>query len=369
MKDMKSILLEVQPKLFFEKYFKSSRKVLRLYKKINKIRFTKNDLSLVPIRDEDKYAIRNWRNDQMDVLRQESLLTLEEQEAYFENVISKLFEVEEPTQFIFSLLEKSHLIGYGGLVHIDWKNKTAEISFLSETSRSKTKDSFIKDWVDYLSLVKEIANIYLNFNSIYTYAYDLRPNLYIALEKSGFSETRRLKDHVEINGEKRDVVIHTFLMNPLTLNFASTEDIELYYRWANDPEVRKFSFQQSLIKYEDHVIWFNSKINDPQFKFYLFKNANDEPVGQVRISRNVEEIIIGISIDANHRGHGYGTKILLQACSDYFKLEAAMEITAYIKKENIASIYIFKKAGFSEMNKSDDNETDTLKLILRNERF
>lgn len=339
--------------------------MLRSYKKINKTHFTKSNFSLVPIRDEDKYAIREWRNEQMDILRQGAFLTLEEQETYFKNIIDKLFEQEEPSQFIFSFLEDNILIGYGGLVHIDWKNRTAEISFLTETSRNTSKEVFMNDWVNYLSLLKEIANTHLNFSSIYTYAYDLRPNLYIALEKSGFAETSRLKNHVEINGEKKDVVIHTFFMDPLSLNFAVPEDVDLYFNWANDPEVRKFSFQQSLINYEDHVKWFATKLKDPLFKFYLFKNTMGEPVGQVRINTNDEETIIGISIDANHRNLGHGTKMLVQACSNYFNSENEREINAYIKSENAASIFIFKKAGFVEADWSKEDAKNTLKLILR----
>jgi len=343
--------------------------VSRSYKKIHKSEFTKDNFSLVVIRDADKESIRQWRNEQIEILRQKDFLTAGQQETYFKNVIDHLFEHEEPSQLIFSFLENGILIGYGGLVHIDWKNKTAEVSFLTETSRNKSTEIFINDWINYLALIKKVANTFLNFNSIFTYAYDLRPNLYRALEKSGFKETSRLKDHVEINGEKKDVVIHTFFMNPLVMDLAVEEQVDLYFNWANDPEVRKFSFQQSVIKYEDHVPWFTSKIKDPRFKFYLFKNQKGEPVGQVRINRSDEETIIGISIDVNHRGFGYGTKMLVLACSDYFNSEKTTGITAYIKSENAASISIFKKAGFVETNSSNENTTNTLKLILRNERF
>ena len=341
----------------------------RRYKKIDKLIFANEKYSLVPVRDEDKYAILKWRNEQIDVLRQAKPLTKDEQENYFKNVIDKLFEQETPEQLIFSFLESGKLIGYGGLVHIDWKNKAGEISFLTETSRNSSKEIFISDWTNYLSLIKQVAEEYLKFKSIYTYAYDIRPALYVALDRSGFKETSRMKDQVKINNELKDVVIHTFNMSPLNMELTGEEHVDLYFKWANDPEVRKFSFQQDEINYEDHVKWFNSKINNPDFRFYLFRNEGMEAVGQVRINRNGAEIIIGISIDPGHRGLGYGSKMLRMACSLYFAETEARNITAYIKTENKASEAIFKKAGFVEKETLLINTKNTIKLILKNEQF
>ena len=115
----------------------------RIYKNINSNSFNNGMYSLVPIRDEDKYDIMNWRNNQLDILRQETILSIEQQEHYFKTVVDKLFDIEEPKQLLFSFLENNKLIGYGGLVHIDWEIKTAEISFLTETSRNINAELFI----------------------------------------------------------------------------------------------------------------------------------------------------------------------------------------------------------------------------------
>lgn len=341
--------------------------MLRNYKKISKTLFKEGNYALTTIRDEDKYDILKWRNEQIDILRQDHLLTKEQQENYFKNTIDKLFEQDYPTQYIFSFFENDNLIGYGGLVHIDWENKTAEISFLTETSRNGDKEIFINDWKIYLSLVKQVADKYLNFKAIYTYAYDLRPNLYIALESSGFNETKRVKNHVVINGESKDVVIHSFLMKPLIMGFAKPEDVKLYFDWANDSEVRRFSFNQETIVYENHVKWFNSKINHLDYKFYIFRNEFSEPVGQVRINRDEKETIVGISIDSKFRGYGYGSKMLIMACQNYFLNKDNTQITAYIKIDNSASLAIFKKAGFIELETLLVNKVETKKLVLNNE--
>lgn len=341
----------------------------RLYEKLNFAELKNQSYKIVPIRDEDKYAIMKWRNDQIDILRQNTLLTINQQETYFKNVVDKLFIQEQPEQLLFSFLENDKLIGYGGLVHIDWENKIAEISFLTETSRNKNRDVFISDWVNYLSLIKQVADAYLNFNYIFTYAYDIRPDLYIALERTGFKETQRIENFIEINKELKDVVMHTFYFKALSIRLATKNDVGLYFNWANDPDVRKHSYQQNLINYNDHIKWFDSKINDQNFKFYIFGNDKQQHLGQVRINKSDEETIIGISIDSQHRGLGYGSKMLIQACENYFSMNPSCQITAYIKEDNMASVAIFKKAGFSKQERVSINEVDSIKLILKNERY
>ena len=71
-------------------------------------------------------------------LRQDKPLTEEDQEAYFLNVVAKLFEQERPNQLLFSFLDGDKCIGYGGLVHINWIDKNAEISFIMNTSLEKS---------------------------------------------------------------------------------------------------------------------------------------------------------------------------------------------------------------------------------------
>ena len=75
-------------------------------------------------------------------LRQTKKLTKKDQDLYFKDTIYKQFSQDKPEQILFSFLENDICIGYGGLVHINWKNKTAEISFLIDTNKEKV---FIKN--------------------------------------------------------------------------------------------------------------------------------------------------------------------------------------------------------------------------------
>jgi hypothetical protein len=103
------------------------------YKILKTNQYELDNIKIVPIRYEDRLLIMRWRNEQMYHLRQQKLLTEADQNNYFDNVVSKLFDADEPNQLLFSYLHDDVCIGYGGLVHINWKDKNAEISFIIDS--------------------------------------------------------------------------------------------------------------------------------------------------------------------------------------------------------------------------------------------
>jgi len=138
-------------------------------------------------------------------------------------------------------------------------------------------------------------------------------------------------------------------MSNVTFRKADLSDVNLYYNWLNDPEVREKSFDSSIIKWQDHLNWFTEKISNPDYFFYLFQNKNLDYIGQVRIQNiNDKDSVIGVSVCSEHRGMGYGSKILVESCKDFFKLNNnSFKINAYIKNNNFSSKIIFEKAGFN----------------------
>ena len=164
---------------------------------------------LLPIRPDDREAIRQWRNAQLDILRQSTPLTVEAQDRYFREVVSPLFEAEQPGQLLFSLLLDEELIGYGGLVHIDWAAGRAEISFLLETGRNAHIPTFQADFTAYLHLLRQVSFADLSLQKIDTEAYDVRPHLTTVLEAEGFAEEARLPRHVRVAGQLVDTVFHS----------------------------------------------------------------------------------------------------------------------------------------------------------------
>lgn len=145
---------------------------------------------------------------------------------------------------------------------------------------------------------------------------------------------------------------------------ATQKDVDLYFNWANDKEVRNNSFNQSKIKYEDHLLWFRRKIESENTRMYVFSDNSNNNIGQVRIEKE-EETIIGISIDANHRGKSYGIIMLNLALSDFKQYASDNIIYSYIKIENQTSYNIFLKVGFTECQTLEINCIACFKLIYK----
>lgn len=325
---------------------------MRSYKCLTVNNFKNGSYSLVPIRDKDKFEIMKWRNEQIDILRQKELLTKEIQKNYFKTVVNELFHQQQPEQLLWSFFENDKLIGYGGLVHIDWKVKHGEISFITETSRNSSSDVFISDWYNFLEIIKNIASEYLNFSSIYTYAYDIRPLLYVALLKQNFKEIKRIPNSIEIKNQLKDIVIHEYQFNELLMRMAERSDLDIYYKWVNEAHVRINSFNSSIIDYSQHCSWFEQKIKS-KTNFYIFFIKKNIPVGQVRIEKSNNENIIDISVDLIFRGKGYALIMLKKAITDFFEKSPGEEIYAYVKEDNVASIKLFLKANFNKINDAD----------------
>ena len=165
------------------------------------------DYAIVPLRYEDRFSIMKWRNEQIYHLRQSRPLTEKDQQWYFDHVVSKLYDNPKPDQILFSYLENGVCIGYGGLVHINWMDNNAEISFIMDTRLEK--EHFAEHWTNYLTMLKKVAFEDLGLHKIYTYAFDLRPHLYTTLETNGFTREATLKEHCMFNGDFRAVVIHS----------------------------------------------------------------------------------------------------------------------------------------------------------------
>lgn len=161
---------------------------------------------LVPLREEDILLIKQWRNDQIDVLRQKNPLTDEDQKKYYHTVLCPLFGAKRPEQILFSLLLNGRCIGYGGLVHIDWSKGQAEVSFLVDSERARDARAYGRDFRVFLSVIKGIAFDELHLAKLVTETYDSRPIYISILEENGFVVERWEKHSREIKGRFVDSI-------------------------------------------------------------------------------------------------------------------------------------------------------------------
>lgn len=175
---------------------------------LNSQKYSESSYTLVPLRHQDIFDIMQWRNEQIQFLRQKHLLTKDEQEKYFQTVILPSFGEKQPRQILFSLLLNNACIGYGGLVHIDWLSRRGEISFLVNTKRAKDTKQYNQDFTAFLALIKKVAFDDLHFHRLFTETFDIRQHHISILEDQGFAFEGRLKEHTVIDGKFVDSLMH-----------------------------------------------------------------------------------------------------------------------------------------------------------------
>ena len=320
---------------------------MKSYKVLNRQFFESGVYSIIPIRFEDRISIMNWRNEQIHHLRQDKPLTIDDQNIYFNTIISNIFDQEQPDQILFSFLENDNLVGYGGLVHINWIDKNAEISLVLKSNYELNEFSFL--WSTFLNLIEQVAFEDLFLHKIFTYAFDLRPHLYPILEHENYKNTAILNEHCFFEDTFIDVYIHE-KKNTFSLKKVKQQDIKLLFKWVNDPEVRKNALNTDLIEWENHVNWFTNKLSNPKSKIFIFENENTK-IGQIRIDKvDKDRWLIGYSIDKDHRGKGYGflmTNALLRRYNN-------LKFLAIVRSENIPSQKVFEKLKFSRKLHQED---------------
>jgi len=324
---------------------------MRVYKCLKQQIVTSGEYSLVPIRHEDRYDIMQWRNEQIYHLRQSEPLTIEKQENYFNTTVASLFYEERPNQILFSFLEGNECIGYGGLVHVNWIDKNAELSFIMETQLEK--DAFNFYWSKFLACIEKVAFEELSFHKIYTYAFDLRPHLYTILERNGFKREAVLKDQCLIEGEYKDVIIHSLVNKHIELRKVDSDDVNLTYSWAIDAVVRQYSLNKSEITLESHKNWFNSKLND-DYCLYFIAQKRKYQVGSFRLDLNSDGSgYISYLIDPKFHGNGYGSELLRQGVRIAKENPRIKNIIGEVMIENKASVKAFQNLGFTIIGKTN----------------
>ena len=133
------------------------------------------------------------------------------------------------------------------------------------------------------------------------------------------------------------------------LRRADREDVELFFRWVNEPAVRENSFNTELIPWESHRKWFEKVLADDGVRIYVLMQDN-LPVGQVRLVFEDSKWQISYSIMSAYRGQGYGKIILQLAENELIKDgHAGDNLFAEVKADNIASQRIFIRLGYREI--------------------
>jgi len=188
-----------------------------------------------------------------------------------------------------------------------------------------------------------------------------------ALDLLGAPETRKamaLKGQALIDGEGADRILMFVQNNRLRLRRVRDDDCQLLWRWANDTAVREASFITEAILWEDHVRWFSQKRNDPSCLQFIAVDDREQPVGQVRFDlKDGESAEIGVSIDRERWGSGYGKLLLELAAAELFRTTTVRTINSFIKIDNNKSINAFEKAHYKKIGRVEIRGEQSVRYV------
>lgn len=132
----------------------------------------------------------------------------------------------------------------------------------------------------------------------------------------------------------------------LKLRNVETTDMDLLFKWANDPTVRQNAFNTEPIPYENHRAWFARMLADKDTEQYILCNG-EIPLGQIRLNVEDDKAVIDYSIDKEWRGKGLGVRMVLMAEEELKnKKTDVIYSMAQVKYENTASARVFEKCGY-----------------------
>ncbi|MBK0403779.1 UDP-2,4-diacetamido-2,4,6-trideoxy-beta-L-altropyranose hydrolase [Adhaeribacter sp. BT258] len=136
---------------------------------------------------------------------------------------------------------------------------------------------------------------------------------------------------------------------------ATLEDATLLFDWANDPEVRRFSFNSEPIPFETHLNWLNGKLKNPD-ALLLIAEINTQPAALLRFDVEGNSALISYQIGAAYRGKGLGHRVLqlgLPVLKKHFA--HVSQAIGYVQPVNVPSVRAFEKAEYKNLGMEEKN--------------
>ena len=168
--------------------------------------------SYLELRREDIETLRRFRNDQIEVLRQEQPIAAEEQERWFDQIVVPTHRSERPEFLLVSILDSEGVfVGYGGLTSVSWTHCRAELSFLVDPERAGDPDTYRSDFLAFLEFLTDWAFEGLGLHRLHSETYSFRTPTIELLEEAGFVPEGRLREHTSGPDGYVDSLLHGLL--------------------------------------------------------------------------------------------------------------------------------------------------------------
>lgn len=144
-----------------------------------------------------------------------------------------------------------------------------------------------------------------------------------------------------------------------TIRCAIESDCLTMWHLANDPLVRKNSFQNHFISMKDHRTWFHKKIRSEETLFQILE-IESVIAGQIRYDLVESFVELSFSIAAPFRGMGLGKALIEKTWKDACRALQAKGVRGKVKKHNLPSVKSFLNADFNQVQTERINGEECL---------
>lgn len=143
------------------------------------------------------------------------------------------------------------------------------------------------------------------------------------------------------------------LPSDIKIRMAESRDSMDILKWRNDPHSRSMFISSELVSEETHKKWFDNILNDPLQRLYVGEIL-DVKLGTCRFDLEPEKQIanVAINLSPSMRGKNLSKEFLQNSIKEYWK-QHNVSLKATVRKNNEASLRLFKNCGFLK-SKEDD---------------
>lgn len=132
---------------------------------------------------------------------------------------------------------------------------------------------------------------------------------------------------------------------PVTLRPAAITDAETLWRWRNDIDTRRASWDGRTVALPDHVAWLRETLARPDRRLYVAM-LGTAAVGTARLDVEGVAAEVSITVSPEWRGRGLAPRVLDALIRAAFGELGIERLVARIKCDNRPSRLAFARAGF-----------------------
>lgn len=139
------------------------------------------------------------------------------------------------------------------------------------------------------------------------------------------------------------------MLNDVELKLATNKNALSIYMMRNEKSTRENSVNSKRIKLIEHLKWYIKAQKNEKIKIYVVCKKS-KIIGYCRLNICGDVGTISYCIKRKYRNNNYGS-VSLELLEK--KAENVKEFNAVVKKNNIPSIKVFRKLGYTEKEEND----------------